>query len=98
MSVACLGAWYAGAQEGPPKTDSQNEFFSGIVAELSSEKITVSRTVLGKRAERRTFRINSDTRIEGKLSLKARVTVRFTALEDGDLALQILVRPAAQKK
>ena len=46
-------------------------FFSGTVADMSEEKVTVSRTVLGKAPENRTFVINSETKVEGKIKQKA---------------------------
>ncbi len=47
-----------------PKYD---QTFSGPIVELTTTKITVSRSILGKPAEKRTFWIKADTRIEGKL-------------------------------
>ena len=59
-------------------------------------RITVSRSVLGKPAEKRTFWIKSDTRIEGNLRMKARVTVGYVVADEGNVARLIVVR-AAQK-
>src|SRR6516164_6860049 len=88
LSAACLmPAW----QETPEATQ-ERPFFSGIVTELASDKLSVSRTILGKADEQRTFRITGATRIEGKLKLKSRVTVRFAAGEEGDVAVSIVVR------
>ena len=64
---------------------------------MDEEKLTVLKTVLGKTSETRTFLITKETRIEGKLKLKARVTVRYTHEDEGYRALHIIVR-AAQKK
>ena len=64
---------------------------------LDEEKLTVLKTVLGKNSETRTFLITKETRIEGKLKLKARVTVRYTHEDEGFRALHIIVR-SAQKK
>jgi hypothetical protein len=47
-----------------PKYD---ETFSGQIVEFTATQITVSRSILGKPAEKCTFAIKSDTRIEGKL-------------------------------
>jgi hypothetical protein len=69
-----------------------DQFFSGTIVEITSEKITVTRTVLGNESGTRTFIITPETRIEGKPAPKARVTVRFVAGEDGDRAIHILVR------
>jgi hypothetical protein len=79
-------------------TDS---FFAGTVAQSTSETITVARTVRGK-AESRTFNLTPQTKIEGKLAARVRVTVRYIADDDGDTATLIVVRgfprPAKQKK
>ena len=78
-----------------PKTEPQYEdTFSGPIVELTTDKITVSRSVLGKPAERRWFWIKGDTRIEGKLKVKVKVTVGFVTSDDGDVARLIVVRPA----
>ena len=78
-----------------PKTEPQYEdTFSGPIVELTTDKITVSRSVLGKPAEKRWFWIKADTRIEGKLKVKVKVTVGFVTSDDGDVARLIVVRPA----
>lgn len=79
------------AQESPAGGEAAS-FFSGVVTELASGSITVSRTILGKSAETRTFTINSETRVEGQLKVKSRVTVRFAPGDDGDVAVSIVVR------
>jgi len=75
----------------------KNDFFSGVITVLDTERITVSKTVLGKNSDARTFLITKETRIEGKLRLKARVTVRYTHDEEGNRAVHIIVR-VSQKK
>ena len=79
------------AQENPPATEPTSEFFSGTIVDASNEKITVARTVLGH-TENHDFIINSDTKIEGKIKPKARVTVGFKPSEQGDVAVRIIVR------
>jgi hypothetical protein len=80
----------------PSKSEPQyDDTFSGPIVEYSSDKITVSRTILGK-PEQHTFWIKPDTKIEGKLKVKVKVTVGFVTTEDGDIARLIVVR--AQKK
>ena len=64
---------------------------------LAEDKITVFKTVLGKSSETRTFLITPETRVEGKLRVKVRVTVRYTSEDEGDRALHIIVR-SSQKK
>lgn len=69
-----------------------DQFFSGVIVEVSEDRITVSRTVLGNESGTRTFIITPETRIEGKPVEKARVTVRFVTADDGDRAVHIIVR------
>lgn len=85
-------------QEPEKKSDEpkQETFFSGTVTEFTPQSITVSRINLGK-TEKRIFRVTSDTKCEGKLKTKVRVTVRFAVTEDGETAELIIVR-APQKK
>lgn len=75
----------------------QDQFFSGTITSLSTDKITVSRTVLGKNSSIRTFLVTPETRVEGKPKVKARVTVRFVSSEGGDLAVHIIVRSSQRK-
>ena len=58
----------------------------------------MSRTILGKPAEKRTFIVNSDTRVDGKLSTRSRVTVRYAVREEGDVAVSVLVRSKGEKR
>lgn len=81
----------------PPVDGSQPAMYSGTVVEMSEGKITVSRTVLSN-PEKRTFMMNPDTKVEGKLKPKCRVTVRYRTQEDGYLAVTILVRDNTKKK
>lgn len=85
------------AQGAAPAVQPRNEFFSGVITDLAEDKITVLKTVLGKNSETRTFVITQETHVEGKLRLKARVTVRYAKSDEGDRALRIIVR-ALQKK
>src|SRR3954454_17629749 len=64
-------------QEQPSGAEPNYEFVSGTITDLPPGRIIVSRFVLGKPAEERTFLINGDTKVEGKLRAKARVTVGF---------------------
>ncbi len=67
-------------------------FFAGAIKESNPEKLTVSRTVLGK-SENRTFLVTPDTKMEGQLALGVRVTVQYTTDEYGDTATRVVVRP-----
>ena len=83
--------------QGNPASEPVYEFFSGTISQLPEGKIGVARTVLGKPPENRDFRIDGQTKIEGKLKLKARVTVGFKSTPDGDVAVRIIVRPQEKK-
>jgi hypothetical protein len=71
--------------------------FAGPIVELAAAKVTVSRNVLGK-TEQRTFLIKTDTRIEGKLKVKEKVTVGFVTTDEGDIARLIVAHPNDRKK
>lgn len=87
------------SKKDPPKSEpSYDDTFSGPIVELSATKITVSRSILGQPAEKHTFLIKSDTRIEGRLRVRAKVTVGFVTADDGDVARLIVVRAAAAPK
>jgi hypothetical protein len=97
---ACV-AIYAKAQDAPvaPLAPTTDQFFSGSITDLTDKSLTVNRTVLGKQNSTRSFLITPETRVEGKLRIHARVTVRYVASADGDRAVHILVRsPPPPKK
>lgn len=87
-----------GGQEDTSATNAEaNTFFSGTVAEFNEKHVVVLRTVLGK-PEKHTFLIDTTTKMEGKLRLKVRVTVKFETSEAGDVAKLVRVRPPQTKK
>jgi hypothetical protein len=92
VSVACLGTPVALLQ------DEDDTFFSGTVEEVTPESIAVSREILGKPAERRTFAISVHTKVEGKLAEGVRVTVKFRQIDDGLMAETIIVRDPSKIK
>lgn len=96
MLWAGLAAVSARARQEPSEQKAPEAFFAGIVTERATEKITVSRLVLGK-TEYRTFRITPETKTEGTLRVNVRVTVRYVSGEDGDTATLIVVRPPQKK-
>jgi hypothetical protein len=77
-------------------TKAADTFFAGTVSQFNAETVMVGRTVRGK-AESRTFNLTPQTKIEGKLVLKVRVTVRYITDDDGDTATLIVVRGSAPK-
>jgi hypothetical protein len=97
LALALLAApGLAPAQDPPapaPKKAPANDIFSGTVTELSAEAVTVERTALLRDAVKRTFVLDSQTVVEGKLRQKARVTVRYVTAESGQFqAIHIIVR------
>jgi hypothetical protein len=80
----------ASAQQEPPE-NKVDTFFAGTVTEFSPDKVEVSRVVSGKK-ENRAFRVTPDTKVEGKLRTKVRVTVRYSSTDEGDTATLIIVR------
>jgi hypothetical protein len=80
------------AQEGPKPARTQEAFFSGNVVSFDTDKVTVTRRTLTLTWVTKTFLLDSDTKIEGMLKPKARVTVKFEKTEDGDRAIHIIVR------
>jgi len=78
--------------------DAQTEKFSGTVVELTADNLTVVRSTAGAKTERRTFQILPETRVEGKLRVKVRVTVGFVKTDSGDVARLIVVRQPPAKK
>jgi hypothetical protein len=84
-------------KDGSKSEPSYDDTFSGPVVEFSATKITVSRSILGRPAEQHTFLIKPDTRIEGRLRVRTKVTVGFVTTDDGDIARLIVVRTTAPK-
>ncbi len=94
----CLLA--AVAVAGKPDANSRpaDQFFSGIVAAKSANSLTVTRSILGKDPVTRTFVLAPETKIDGRLRVKVRVTVRFVTAEEGDRAVHIVVRSPQKKE
>ena len=80
----------------PAQPAPRHLFFAGTVTELDEQHVTVSRTVAGRAPEERKFLINANTKMnKSALKLKTRVTVRYQHLAEGDVALEIQIRPPA---
>lgn len=84
----------AQAPQNPPAPKPRPQFFAGTVAELDAQHITVSRTLIGRSPEKRTFLIGPKTKMSKSLRVKSRVTVRYEHLPEGDVALEIQLHPA----
>jgi hypothetical protein len=81
---------------GPP---TKPQFFAGSVTELNESHITVSRKLVGRSRESRTFLIDAKTKMNKTgIKVKSRVTVRYQRSPDGDLALEVQARPAARPR
>ena len=79
----------------PPAAQKRpaNDIFSGSITELTADSLTVVQKVPARDAVTRKFALVSTTKVEGRLHLRARVTVRYEPGEDGQLrALHIIVR------
>ncbi len=75
------------------------QFFAGTVTDVDHDHVTVSRTLVGKAPESRTFLIKPETKVSKTLRQKARVTVRYKSFPEGDVALEIRIhsQPRAPK-
>ncbi|HVW10859.1 MAG TPA: DUF5666 domain-containing protein [Bryobacteraceae bacterium] len=81
------------AQAPASKATSEGHIFSGTVTAVAPDKITVVLKVPAKPDESRDFAIDKDTKVEGRLRVNARVSVRFNTGDDGEShALRIIVR------
>ena len=73
--------------------DTAAPIFSGTVTQLTDRSLTVVRKVPGQQPVTREFTRDDKTTVEGKLRNKARVTVRYKALDEGGfVAVHIIVR------
>ena len=74
-------------------TIPSEDIFSGTLTMLAVRSLTVVRKVPGQQPVTREFMRDDKTTVEGKLRNKARVTVRYKALDDGGfIAVHIIVR------
>lgn len=81
----------------PDTTPAKAQFFAGTVTKLDPKYIIVSRTLVGKAPESRTFLIQSKTKMGRSVRLKQRVTVRYERLPEGDVALEVQIRQRAPR-
>jgi hypothetical protein len=89
-------AWGARCVAAQDDQDTDN-YFTGTLVENAADHLKVSRVLQGK-TEERVFKVNAQTKIEGgRLRLRQRITVRYIPGDDGDTAILVIVRPAAQK-
>ena|SRR5690348_8982818 len=82
-----------------PAPAPKPQFFGGTVTELDDAHIKVSRKLVGRPLESRTFVIDANTRMnKAAIHIKGRVTVRYQRRPEGDLALEVQARPPARPK
>jgi hypothetical protein len=74
-----------------PEPPAKPQFFAGTVTQVDTDRVTVSRSLVGKTPETRTFLIKPETKIGKPLRDRARVTVRYQHQTEGDVALEIRV-------
>ncbi len=100
LNLCALMAWSQTVEQPPvppPQMQAKPQFFAGSVTEISARQITVSRQVAGHSPERRSFLIDSKTKMpRANLHVKSRVTVRYVHDKGGDLALAVKLQPAPQ--
>jgi hypothetical protein len=90
-----LVALFSLAQEPPPEPPKADlpVYFSGTVMQFSLTSLTVNRKGMGSNAATKTFVIDGETKVEGKVRVKVKVTVRFVMDEEGHpKAVHIIVR------
>jgi hypothetical protein len=85
-------------QEEPQRQDAPYQFFAGTVVEVRPGALVVGRTVIGSPPENRTFIMTGDTKVEGRLRVKARVTVGYISTDQGDVAARVIVRADAEPR
>jgi hypothetical protein len=81
-------------QTAPPPPPPRPQFFAGTVVELDQQHIRVTRTLVGRPTENRNFVINAATKMnKTAVKLHSRITVRYRRQPEGDVALEIQLRP-----
>ena len=93
FQIAAYTLAQTSAPKATPKAAPVNDIFSGTVTASSADSVTVVRKVPAKPDEYKSFVIDKDTKVEGKLAVNSRVSVRFKADDDGTVhAVRVIVR------
>ncbi len=95
LYIALLGVSCAAQETAVPPAGMKEveTFFSGSVVAVSTTEITVRRRALISNATTKTFAMDAETKIEGKVRVKASVTIRYVTDDEGQArAIQIIVR------
>ena len=94
FSAVEAAAQNTGGPAAPPPTSPRAQFFAGTVVELDETHIKVTRTLIGRPTESRSFMVNASTKMnKSAIKVRNRVTVRYKRMPDGDVALEIQPRP-----
>ena len=94
LAAPCLAAHILDKNTLPLSlTKPKSQFFAGVVTRLTPGLVVVSRRIPGRPPEHRTFLITPRTKMTHALRLRLRVTVRFQRMIEGDIALEIQIRP-----
>jgi hypothetical protein len=96
-AMVCLFGMVAMLAQTPetPAPLPKPQFFAGTVTELDAMHVRVSRTLVGHAPENRSFLINAKTKMNrATVKVKSRVTVRYRRLPEGDVALEVQLRPS----
>lgn len=75
-----------------PAPKPKPQFFAGTLTQVLSDRIVVSRKLLGKAPESKTFLLQASTKTNRPLKAKQRVTVRYEHQDETDVALEVLVK------
>jgi hypothetical protein len=82
------------AQSTTPPPAPRPQFFAGTVVELDASHIKVTRSLVGRPTESRSFAISAATKMnKAAIKVHSLVTVRYKRLPEGDVALEIQPRP-----
>lgn len=82
------------AQPAPSPAAPRAQFFAGTVVELDATHIKVTRTLVGRPTESRSFALGPTTKLnKAVIKLHSRVTVRYKRMPEGDVALEIQPPP-----
>jgi len=93
LVLALASAVVALGQAPASKSTTEGDIFSGTVTAVGAAQITVVRKVPAKADESRDFAVDKNTKVEGRLRVNARVSVRFKTGDDGlSHALRVIVR------
>jgi len=96
VALACGATRAPVVAQEQAKPAPKDRMFSGTVTAMSEGSLTVTSTAS---KDSKTFSITADTRFEGpKPQVRSRVDIRYTATEDGDRALRVIVRGPAKTK